>query len=254
MLEEIVTDVRRGLAALQARESDLRAEAELASTPRDFGAALCGAGLAVISEFKRASPSRGVINSRLDPAVQAVAYEAGGAAALSVLTEPRHFGGSASDLEAAKAATSLPVIRKDFTLDPLHVWEARAMGADAVLLIVSIVDDVTLRRLLGTVHQAGMAALVEIHDRSEAERAIDAGASIIGVNNRDLSTLGVDLGIAERLAPALANVDVRVAESGIHGPGDVARMKEAGYDAVLVGEYLVRADDPAAAIAGLKNA
>ena len=254
MLDEIIADVRRRLPALQAFEADLMVAAERVPAPRDFVGALAQDGLSIISEFKRASPSRGVFNADLDPAVQAELYEAGGAAALSVLTEPDHFSGSADDLETARAAVSIPVIRKDFTLDPLHVWEAKVMGADAVLLIVAILDDPTLAKLIDTANKAGLAALIEVHSVEEAQRAVDSGSSIVGVNNRDLATFQVDLGVAEQLAPVLSDVDVRVAESGINGPEDAARMRAAGYDALLVGEYLVRSEDPTEAIAGLRNA
>ena len=254
MLDQIVTDVRRRLPALQACESALRAAAERVAPPRDFLGALGAPGLSVVSEFKRASPSRGVINAAMDPATRAAEYEAGGAAALSVLTEPDHFAGSAEDLEAARDATAIPVLRKDFTLDPLHIWEAKVMGADAVLLIVAILDDETLLRLLDTAERAGLPAVVEVHDLPEAQRAVECGADIVGVNNRDLTTLEVDLATAEQLSPVLSDVHVRLAESGIHGPQDAARMKAAGYDALLVGEYLVRSNDPAAAIVELRNA
>ena len=253
MLDQIITDARQRLPGVLGRASEIRAAAEAAVPARDFLGALTQPGMSIISEFKRASPSRGVLNPSMDPAAQAMAYESGGAAALSVLTEPKYFGGSEADLVAAKASVSVPVIRKDFTLDPVHVWEARAMGADAVLLIVAILDRLTLSTLLDTAADAGMAALVEVHDAQEAHRAVEAGATCVGVNNRDLTTFEVDLATAEALAPILNEIDVTVAESGINGPEDAARMEAAGFDALLVGEYLVTAVDPGSAIRGLQR-
>lgn len=231
----------------------MRATAEEMPPARDFVGSLTTPELAVIAEFKRASPSKGVINAAMSPAERAAAFEAGGAAAVSILTEPDHFMGSPTDLQAARSATSLPALRKDFTLDPVHVWEARAMGADAVLLIVAILDDQQLSRLLATATEAGLVALVEVHSAVEAARAIDAGARLVGVNNRDLKTFRVDLSTAEEIAPLLEGVEVRVAESGVKGPADAARLKAAGYDALLVGEYLSRSADPAQAISGLRG-
>lgn len=254
MLDRIISSVRRRLPALEARQDEFREEAGRMPPARDFTAALSGPGLSVIAEFKRASPSKGVINPGMDPAERAAAFERGGAAAVSVLTEPDHFMGSPGDLEAARAAAPLPVLRKDFTLHPVHVWEARAMGADAVLLIAAVLDDALLARLLEAAAEAGLAALVEVHDRGEALRAAAAGAEVIGVNNRDLRTFRVDLSASERIAPLLDGAAVRVAESGVNGPEDAARLRGAGYDAVLVGEYLSRAGDPAAAVAGLRGA
>ncbi len=213
--------------------------------------ALAGPGLSVIAEVKRRSPSRGELASDLDPAARAVAYEAGGAAAISVLTEPDHFAGSSDDLRAVAKAVSLPLLRKDFTVDRAQIWEARAMGASAVLLIVAALDQPTLTGLVAEAAAAGLDALVEAHDTEEARRALDAGAAIVGVNNRDLTTFEVDLGTAESVAAIAREAPVTVAESGIWTAADARRMAEAGYDAVLVGEALVRADDPAALIAEL---
>ena len=254
MLDRIISSVRRRLPALEARRDEFREAAGRMPPARGFTDALSGAGLSVVAEFKRASPSRGVIAPDLDPAERAAAFERGGAAAVSVLTEPDHFMGGPEDLAAAKAAMPLPVLRKDFTLHPVHVWEARAMGADAVLLIAAVLDDALLARLLETSAEAGLAALVEVHDREEALRAVAAGAEVIGVNNRDLRTFRVDLSTSERIAPLLDGAAVRVAESGVRGPEDAARLRRAGYDALLVGEYLSRADDPASAAAGLQGA
>lgn len=209
-------------------------------------------GLSVIAEVKRRSPSKGDLALGLDPATQAELYSAGGAAAVSVLTEPAFFGGSNDDLVAVREACPLPVLRKDFTVSAAQVWEARAIGADAVLLIVAALTDDELLRFLGEAADAGLAALVEVHTGAEAERALAAGATLIGVNNRDLATFTVDLGTAERVAPLLDGV-VRVAESGIGDPQDAARMARAGYDAVLVGESLVRSEDPAGLIGRLRE-
>ena len=253
MLENILASVRRRLPTLKAREAELRDLAGMMPQARDFAGSLAGPGLSIIAEFKRASPSKGVINADMAPSERASAFEAGGASAMSILTEPDHFMGSPDDLRSARSATSLPALRKDFTLDTAHIWEARVMGADAVLLIVAILDDPTLALLLRTAGEAGMAALVEVHDRNEAVRALNAGAQILGVNNRDLRTFRVDLATAEEIAPLLEGVRVRVAESGVKGREDAARLEAAGYDALLVGEYLSRSDDPADAISGLRG-
>ena len=253
MLDNVLASVRRRLPEVKARQDELREAAAGLPPPRDFTGALASPGLSVIAEFKRASPSKGVINAGMDPSERAAAFEAGGAAAMSVLTEPDHFIGSPEDLRAARSVTSLPALRKDFTLDTAQVWEARVMGADAVLLIVAILDDALLARLLGAAREAGLAALVEVHSRREAERAVDAGARVVGVNNRDLRTFDVDLATSEQIAPLLAGVDVRIAESGVGSPADAARLRAAGYDALLVGEYLSRSADPAGAIAGLRG-
>jgi indole-3-glycerol phosphate synthase len=254
MLDRIVADVRRTLPDLHRREVEIRAAAETAAPARDFRRALATDGLSVIAEIKRASPSRGMLNEHLDPAGQAMAYEDGGAAAISVLTEPRYFMGSPADLRAVKAAVGLPVLRKDFTVDAVQIWEARAMGADAILLIVAVLDPIQLRELLAVADEAGVAALVEVHSADEAEEAIDAGAEIMGVNNRDLTTFEVDIATAEAIAPLIAEAPIRVAESGIHGPDDAARMRAAGYHALLVGESLVRSEHPASAIQALRTA
>ena len=170
-----------------------------------------------------------------------------------MLTEPHHFSGSDDDLVRARKAAGIPVLRKDFTLDPRQIWEARAIGADAILLIVAVLDQEELSALLETADEAGVDALVEVHDQAEAERALEAGAVIVGVNNRDLTTFEVDLATAERIAPMLEGVRVRVAESGIFDAADARRMEDAGFDAVLVGEALVRADDPGRLIRSLRG-
>jgi indole-3-glycerol phosphate synthase len=252
MLAQIIADVRRDLPSLREMEPALRAEASEQPPPRDLVRALAAPGLSVVAEIKRASPSRGPIDRNLDPATLAATYERGGAAAISVLTERHHFLGSLDDLRMVRAAVELPVLRKDFIVDPAQIWEARAVGADAVLLIVAALDDTEFAGLLNETHEAGMEALVEAHDANELDRARSAGARVIGINNRDLGSFAVDLGTAERLAGNLAGV-VSIAESGIWSPADARRMQDAGYDAVLVGESLVRAPDPQRLLAGLRG-
>ncbi len=223
--------------------------------PRGFRSALVAAdGLAVIAEVKRRSPSKGDLFADLDPAVLAATYEAGGAACVSVLTDAEHFGGSVADLQAARAATHLPVIRKDFTVDARDVCDARLMGADCVLLIAAALDDAELADFHALAHELGIDALVETHDEAEVERALTVGATLVGVNQRDLVTFQVDQQRAVRVAKSLPEQVVKVAESGVRGPADAAALAAAGYDAVLVGESLVTADDPAAALGALRQA
>jgi len=210
--------------------------------------------VAVISEIKRRSPSKGDLAIGLDPAVLAQHYEAGGAACLSVLTDVEFFGGSAADLAAARAACSLPVLRKDFTVSAHDVCDARLMGADCVLLIAAALDQDELVSFLALAQRIGLDALVEIHDEPELQRAIDAGADLIGVNQRDLVTFTVDTARAVRMAPQMPDGVVRVAESGITGPEDAAVLAAAGYHAVLVGEHLVTSGDPEAGVAALRGA
>ena len=214
---------------------------------RDFTSALVAGrearGMAVISEIKRRSPSKGDLDPALDPARVAAEYEAGGAVCLSVLTDEAFFGGSRADLVAARSACGLPVLRKDFTVGPLDVCDARSMGADAVLLIVAALDDTELAALLGLARDLGLAPLVEVHDESELERALAVGADLVGVNQRDLRTFSVDHGRACTLAARIPPEVTAVAESGIRDAADARRLAEAGYDAILVGETLVRAGD-----------
>jgi len=252
MLDPIVASTRTRIDSISARAADLRSRALDMAPARPFEGALSADGISVISEIKRRSPSRGVLNADLDPAAMAVEYERGGAAAISVLTEPDHFSGSDDDLKAVRAAVSVPVLRKDFTLEACQIWEARTIGADAVLLIVALLSDDQLAELAGVAADAGLAALVEVHTVEEAHRALSVSPSIVGVNNRDLRTFDVDLATAEEVAPLLAGVQVKVGESGIFDGDDARRMRRAGYDAVLVGESLVRSGDPAAAIAALR--
>ena len=227
---------------------DARAAAGALGPARDFAGALRRDGLSVIAEIKRRSPSKGALNADLVPSVVAKQYDAGGAAAVSVLTDEPHFGGSAADLVEARAAVDLPVLRKDFTVAPIDLVDAVTMGADAVLLIVAALDDAELRDLHALATELDRHVLVEAHDEAEVERAIAAGASIVGVNQRDLVTFEVDTDRAVRVAAAIPEGVVKVAESGIRGPDDARRLREAGYDAVLVGEHLVTNGDPIAAI------
>jgi indole-3-glycerol phosphate synthase len=253
MLDEILASTRRRLEDLRARADQVLESAAAAPAPASFASALGADGLSVIAEIKRRSPSRGEMAPALDPVTQARAYSSGGAAAISVLTEPEFFDGSSGDLMAV-TEIGLPVLRKDFILDPLQIHETAAMGASAVLLIVAALDDDQLGKLLEMARRAGLDALVEVHTAGEARRAIAAGASIVGVNNRDLDDFNVDLATAESLAPLLDGVELTVAESGIFTPADALRMREAGYDAVLVGEALVRAPDPSVLIRELGGA
>jgi len=215
---------------------------------RDFAAALRARRPAIISELKKASPSRGVLSEQFHPAELARQYEEGGAAALSVLTDHDFFQGSIDDLQAARAACALPVIRKDFTIDEYHVLEAAAAGADAVLLIVAILDEARLRGFRELARTFGMAALVEAHDEAEVDTALRSGAEIVGVNNRDLRTFQVSLETSVQLAPRIPAGVVKVSESGILHSCDVRRLMAAGYDAFLVGEHLVKSGDPARAL------
>jgi indole-3-glycerol phosphate synthase len=229
----------------------LLAAAPPATSHRSFGHALSRVTVNVIAEFKRRSPSRGMIREGLAPGDLAVAYEAAGAAALSVLTDQDFFGGSLDDLGRARSATLLPVLRKDFVVDAYQVWEAATLGADAVLLIVAALTDEELRSLSEAAAGAGLETLIEVHDRGELERALAAGSLIVGVNNRNLRTMAVDLQTSFDLAASIPDHVVAVAESGIANGADVRRLKAAGFDAFLVGEHLMRAPDPGLALAEL---
>ena len=210
--------------------------------------------MAVIAEIKRRSPSKGDLAVDLDPTSLAVEYADGGATCLSVLTDVDHFGGSVDDLVAARRASGLPVLRKDFTVSARDVCDARIMGADCVLLIAAALGDAELRSFLALSREIGIDALVEIHDEPELDRAVAAGADLVGVNQRDLVTFEVDTARAVRMAPLMPDGMVRVAESGITGPADVAVLAAAGYHAVLVGEHLVTSGDPRSAVAALRAA
>jgi indole-3-glycerol phosphate synthase len=218
---------------------------------RDFAAALRPdtGTVAVIAEIKRRSPSKGELAPDLAPASTARAYEVGGAACLSVLTDQVYFGGAVADLQAARASVGIPVLRKDFTIDEVQVFETRAIGADAILLIVAALpDDAHLADLHALAGELGLGVLVETHDDAELERALAAGARVVGVNARDLGSFAEDLGVGERLAARIPADVVAVAESAIRSPADAERMGAAGFEAVLVGEMLVRADDPEATV------
>jgi indole-3-glycerol phosphate synthase len=245
MLDRILEATRERVVDLRARRAAVMARAEQMPRPPSFREALLGSPtLGVIAEIKRRSPSRGRLAADLDVSALAARYGAGGAVALSVLTEPAFFDGDPSDLAAAQASSGLPVLRKDFILESLQVWEARAMGASAVLLIAAALTPNELVGLLDDVEHAGLDAVVEVHDAEEARLARDLGARIVGVNNRDLGTFEVDLSVAETIAAELELSPLTVAESGIFTAADARRMKNAGYDAILVGEALVRSADP----------
>jgi indole-3-glycerol phosphate synthase len=218
---------------------------------RDFAGALLGRPAAIIAEIKKASPSKGILADRFDPASIAGQYELGGAAALSVLTDAPNFQGSLAHLEQARDAVRLPVLRKDFTIDEYHVLEAAAHGADAILLIAAALDGVQLRRFRELGERYRMAVLVEVHDQDELSLAIDSGATLIGVNNRDLRTFEVSLNVSLRLAERIPDTVLKVAESGIRSSADIQRLQAAGYRGFLVGEHLMRSDDPAEALRSL---
>jgi len=253
VLDEILAEKRRELEAAQARVAPaaLAARARATSAPtRGFRRALLarGAGPRVIAELKRRSPSKGEIRPDFDPVAIARAYEAGGAAALSVLTDERFFGGSLAILEQVRAATRLPLLRKDFVLDAYQIDEARVAGADAVLLIVAALAPAEVARLREHAVGLGLDVLVEIHDEAELDVAKGAGADLIGINNRDLRTFETDLGVTERLAKRVPEGALVVAESGIHSRADLARLERAGAAAFLVGESLMREPDPGLAL------
>ena len=256
VLEEILAGVREDVAQRQAQVplDQVRDLAAAAPPAIDAYAALRKSGVAVIAEVKRSSPSKGVLADIPDPAELAGEYAAGGARCISVLTEGRWFGGSLEDLAAVRAAVSVPVLRKDFVVSSYQIHEARAHGADLVLLIVAALEQNVLTGLLERIESLGMTALVEVHNEEEADRALDAGAQVIGVNARDLRTLEVDRSVFERIAPGLPNNVVKIAESGVRGPHDLIRYASAGADAVLVGEGLVTKKSPRDAVAELVNA
>ncbi|MBV8982126.1 MAG: indole-3-glycerol phosphate synthase TrpC [Acidimicrobiia bacterium] len=252
-LDRIVA-AHRAAAARDTRTLDQLERAALAGRRvRPFRAALAAPGMGVIAEIKRRSPSKGELAPDLVPAVLAKAYEDGGGDCLSVLTDVEFFGGSPEDLAEASVACDLPVLRKDFTVAEADVYDARAMGADAVLLIVSALSQPELCSFRQLANDLDMAVLVEVHDDEELQRALDAGAKMVGVNQRDLRTFEVDRARAERLAEAMPPGIVKVAESGIRDAADVARLAACGYDAILVGETLVTSPDPAAAVRMLKE-
>lgn len=254
VLDKIVEHKRREVAERKrARPLDVLRAAS-SSPARDFAGALRKPGVSVIAEFKRRSPSKEVIREGADVSRTARDYAANGASALSVLTDAEFFGGGDADLQTARAAVELPVIRKDFTIDEYQIHEARHIGADAILLIVRILSDEEIRSFLRLSRELGLAALVEAHSAEELKRAIDCGAEIVGVNSRDLDTFEVSLERTLKLKDEIPDSCIAVAESGIHTRAGVERVAAAGYDAILVGEALMRADNPGAKLAELLGA
>ncbi|HWH29585.1 MAG TPA: indole-3-glycerol phosphate synthase TrpC [Mycobacteriales bacterium] len=253
VLDELLAGVREDLAARQSRTplDALKERAARQPAPLDGVAALRQPGIAVVAEVKRASPSKGALAAIDDPAALAAEYEEGGASVISVLTEGRRFGGSLADLDAVRARVDVPVLRKDFVVSSYQVWEARAHGADLVLLIVAALAQEALVSLVERTESLGMTPLVEVHDELEAERALLAGARVVGVNARDLRTLEVDRAVFGRVAPVLPPHVVKVAESGVRGAHDLLAYAHAGADAVLVGEGVVTGGDPRSAVAEL---
>lgn len=247
-LTDFVDDLRRRLAEHPLDDGALLARASARPPARDFLAALREHSPALIAEVKRASPSAGEIAATVDPVAQAVAYAAGGAAVISVLTEPRHFHGSLADLEAVRIAVQVPVLRKDFLVHPAQVIEARARGADAVLLITASLTDDELTAMLAVARDLGMGALVETHTEDELDRALASGAEVVGVNARDLETLEVDVERALERVSRIPSDRVAVFESGVKTRADVRAAVEAGASAILVGEALMRAGDPRATV------
>ncbi len=255
VLDEIIAGV---VVDLEVRRShrpldDLVAQVETMAPALDPLPALRAPGLSVIAEVKRSSPSKGALAPIDDPAALATEYAAGGASAISVLTEQRRFGGSLADLAAVRAAVPTPLLRKDFVVTDYQLWEGRAAGADLALLIVAALTQAQLVGFLELAGQLGVTCLVETHTADEVRRALDAGAGLIGVNNRNLKTLEVDLSHFQELAELIGDDAVKVAESGILGVQDATSMRSAGADAVLVGEMLVRTGDPRAAVAALRS-
>jgi indole-3-glycerol phosphate synthase len=256
VLDDILVGVREDLAARQARTplEQLKERAAARPPALDGAAALRRPGVAVIAEVKRSSPSKGALAAIADPAALAADYEAGGASVISVLTEQRRFGGSLADLDAVRATVDVPLLRKDFVVTSYQLWEGRAHGADLSLLIVAALEQEALVSLIERSESLGMTPLVEVHDEAELERALDAGARVVGVNARDLKTLEVDRGVFARLAPRIPDGVVKVAESGVRGPHDLLAYAAAGADAVLVGEGVVTGGNPRQAVAELVTA
>lgn len=256
VLDQIIDGVREDLAGREARIplEQLQRQCDGMPAPRDAEGLLRRPGLSVIAEVKRRSPSKGDLSQIPDPAALASAYAEGGATAISVLTEERRFSGSLADLTAVRDAVDIPVLRKDFMVSEYQVWEARARGADLILLIVAALDDERLRALKTLAESLGMTCLVEVHDEAEATRAVDLGARVIGINNRNLKTLEVDTDTFARLAPLVPETCVRVAESGVQGPQEAQLFARAGADAILVGEALVIGGDPVAGVRSMIEA
>jgi indole-3-glycerol phosphate synthase len=248
----LATIVEQKKLELAVRDPSVEERAERSVTQRrDFLAALTGRTPAVIAEIKKASPSKGILATEFDPASLARLYQQGGAAALSVLTDERHFQGSLSDLESARLAVGIPILRKDFTIDAYHVHQAAAHGADAILLIAAILSERQMRDFRELAERYRMAALVEVHDEEELKAAIASGARMIGVNNRNLHTFEVSLETSLDLADQIPSGVTRIAESGIHSLDDVKRLSAVGFQAFLVGEHLMKSGDPVAALRAL---
>jgi indole-3-glycerol phosphate synthase len=253
ILDEIIVGVREDLARRQELVSldELKQAASRCDPALDPMPGYRAPGVSVIAEVKRSSPSRGELAAIADPAALAVDYAAGGAAAISVLTEERRFAGTLDDLRAVRAAVSIPVLRKDFIVTSYQLWEARAAGADLALLIAAALDDNELAGLIDRARSMGLTPLVEVHTEDEIKRSVDAGADLIGVNARNLKTLEVDRDTFARLAPLIPDDVVRIAESGVRGPRDVLEYARQGADVVLVGETLVTGKDPRTAVSDL---
>jgi indole-3-glycerol phosphate synthase len=256
VLDEILDGVRTDLEARQREVPLDRLKEKAARAPASPNAitALKGADVAVIAEVKRSSPSKGALAAIADPAALAVDYEAGGARVISVLTETRRFGGSLEDLVAVREAVRVPLLRKDFVVSSYQLWEARAYGADLVLLIVAALEQNALVSLVERAISIDLVPLVEVHTESELDRAVEAGAKVIGINARNLATLEVDRTVFARLAPQVPEGVIKIAESGVRGPHDLLAYAAAGADAVLVGESLVTGKDPRSAVADLVTA
>ncbi|MGH3423733.1 MAG: indole-3-glycerol phosphate synthase TrpC [Nocardioidaceae bacterium] len=253
VLDDILAGVHEDLQTRMASTTldDLKRAAGRQEPALDPMPVFRAEGVSVIAEVKRSSPSRGTLAPSIDPSVLATDYAAGGAAAISVLTEPRRFGGSLNDLRSVRSCVDVPVLRKDFITTSYELWEARAAGADMALLIVAALDQNVLVGLIERALSIGITPLVEVHDEEELERALDAGAQLIGVNARNLKTLDVDRGTFARLAPLIPDTAVRVAESGVRGAKDVIDYARSGANVVLVGESLVTGDDPRSSVADL---
>ncbi|MCU0240979.1 MAG: indole-3-glycerol phosphate synthase TrpC [Vicinamibacteria bacterium] len=255
VLDRILVRTRERVRARQEREDLARVMASAKATPDARGLARKLSQrrhqVNIIAEFKRRSPSRGAIRADGDPALIAREYDSAGAAAMSVLTDEDFFGGSLADLAAARTAVSLPILRKDFVIDAYQIWEAKRAQADAVLLIVAALSHENLRALFAEAKRAGLDALVEVHDRAELDTALALGARLIGVNNRNLKTLAVSLDTSLRLITAIPDETVAVAESGLHSADDIRRLRDAGFDAFLIGEHFMSAPRPGEALATL---